>query len=73
MNEFYDPFHPYFIRGAIQEQPWMKCLVFGLDSLSGESPPGGPSPGTNPIFDLFNEFGKFLIDFNDNYSLSLCT
>jgi hypothetical protein len=54
---FYDPFHPFFIHQALQEQPWMKHLVFGSDSPHCPLLPGGREY-PNVISELFKGYGK---------------
>jgi len=56
-GSFNDPFHPYFILRALEEQPWMKCVVFGPDSPSIPLLPASPEH-SNPIYELFQTFGE---------------
>jgi len=55
-----DPFHPYFILGALQNQSWMKDVVFGIDYaniplLTNQENKKHP----NPIHDMFMEISEF--------------
>jgi len=52
-----DPFHPYFILGALQDQLWMKTIVFGSNSRSIPLLPTSPEHA-NPIYELFQKLGE---------------
>jgi len=56
---FYDPFHPSFIYKALQDQLWMKYLVFGSDSLICPLLPGSKCSKTDQFSQLFERYGKF--------------
>lgn len=54
-GSLYDPFHPYFILGALCDQPGMEHVVFGLDNP--DVPPIGPEC-VDSIYKLFQGFGE---------------
>jgi len=53
----HDPFHLVFIHKALQDVPWMKCAVFGLDSHTYSLPSDGPGHN-DPISELFNGYSE---------------
>jgi len=54
---FYDPFHPFFIYDALQDQLWMKYLVFGSDSTICPLLPGSRCSKTDQFSELFEGYG----------------
>ena len=48
-GSFHDPFYPFFIGDALNEQSWMESLVFSLDSLSGLNSLSNPSNIESPF------------------------
>ena len=55
---FYDPFHPFFIYKALQDQLWMKYLVFGSDSFICPLLPGSRCSKTDQFSKLFRGYGQ---------------
>lgn len=66
-GNLHDPFHPFFIHQALQEQSWMKYLVFGSDSNHCSSLPDMPEH-PDLLREWFEVHGQFFHLFS-NYVL----
>jgi len=53
----HDPFHLVFIRKALQDVPWMKDVVFGLNGHACSLLPDSPEHN-DPISKLFKGYGE---------------